>query len=64
MHYDWQSTETFLYVIGKSNIMLTLEYIIYLEIKGKHNFKTVYCKHIVEIPTTHGHWQHYLKQKH
>ena len=31
-HSDWQSTEACLYVIGKSNIMLTWTYIIVLEI--------------------------------
>jgi len=31
-HSDWQSTEAFLYVIGKSNIMLTWTYIIVLDI--------------------------------
>ena len=32
------------YAIGKSNIMLTWEYIVVLNIKGKHNFKhfTIY----------------------
>ena len=30
---DWQSTEAFLYVIGKSNSMLTWTYIIVLDIK-------------------------------
>jgi len=34
-----KTTETFLYVIGKSNSVLTWTYIIVLDIKGKHNFK-------------------------
>ena len=45
-----------LYVIGKSNMMLTWKYIIVLNIKGKHNFKHLnYIHvHIVEIPTQKG----------
>ena len=46
-HFDWQSTEAFLYIIGKSNIMLTWKYIGVLDIKGKHNFKLLlykYCR--------------------
>jgi len=46
--------EAFLYVIGKSNIRLTLKYIRVLNIKGKHNFKHYYYRHIVEIPTQRG----------
>ena len=47
-HSDWQITEAFIYVIGKSYIMLTWKYKVVLDIKGKH---TVYHIHIVEIPT-------------
>ena len=32
MHSGWQSTAAYLYVIGKSNIMLTWTYIIVLDI--------------------------------
>jgi len=56
-HSDWQSTEAFLYVIGKSNIMLTWKYIIVLDIKGKHNFQLfyyIYYNQIVEKPTNKG----------
>ena len=53
-HSDCQSTEAFLYVIGKSNIMLTWKYIGVLNIKGKHNFKHFYYIYIVEIPTQKG----------
>ena len=53
-HSDWQSTEAFLYVIGKSNIMQTWKYICVLNIKGKHNFKHVYYIHIVETPIQKG----------
>ena len=49
-HSDWQSTEAFLYVIRKSNIMQTLS----LTLKTKHNFKHFYYIHIVEIPTQKG----------
>jgi len=28
-HYDWQSTDAYLYVIGQSNIMLTWAYKLY-----------------------------------
>jgi len=38
VHSDWQSTEAFLYVIGKSN-SITWKYIIVIDIKEKHNFK-------------------------
>jgi len=34
--------EVFLYVIGMSNIMLTWNYVNFLNIKGKHNFKQFY----------------------
>ena len=30
-HYDWQSTESFLYVVGKSNITLKWTYVIVLD---------------------------------
>ena len=53
-HCDWQSTEVFLNIIGKSNIMLTWKYIGVLNIKGKHNFKHFYYIHIIEIPTQKG----------
>ena len=46
-HYDWQIA--FLYVIGKSNMMLTWKYI-----SGKHNFKHFNYIHVVEIPTQKG----------
>jgi len=36
-HFDWQSTEAFVYVMGKSNITLPWTYIIVLDIKEKHN---------------------------
>ena len=39
VHSCWQSTEAFLYVTGKSNIVSTWKYIIVLHIKGKNNFK-------------------------
>ena len=38
-HSDIQSNEAFLYVIGKSNIMLTWKYIFVLDIKEKTNLK-------------------------
>jgi len=41
-HFDWQITDQFVYVIGKSNIMLTWTYIIEIDIEGTHNFKRVY----------------------
>ena len=44
----WHITESLLYDIGKSNIMLTGKYIIVLNIKGKHSFKHFYSIHIVE----------------
>ena len=46
----------FIYVIGKSNIMLTWQYIIVLNfnIKGMHNFKYFCYIHMVEIPTQKG----------
>ena len=53
-HTDRQITEAFLYVIGKSNIMLAWKYIGVLDIKGKHNFKQFYYIHIVEIPIQKG----------
>ena len=53
-HSDWQSTEVFLYVIGKSNIIQTRRYIIVINSKGKHNFKHFYYVHFVEIPTQKG----------
>ena len=55
-HSVLQSTEAFLYVIGKSNIRIAWTWIIVLEIYGKHNFKlftTLYI-HIIEIPTNKG----------
>ena len=55
-HSDWQSTEAFLYVIGKSNIMSTWKYFIVIDIKGKRNFNfftTLYI-HIVEISKNKG----------
>ena len=60
---DRQSTEAFLYVIGKSNIMLTWTYSIVLDIKGKHNFKhfTVILVYNVEIPTNKEQTPTYLK---
>jgi len=33
------------YAIGKSNIMLTWEYIVVLNIKGKHNLKQLLYTH-------------------
>ena len=53
-HSDWQSTGAVLYVIGKSNIMQTWNYIIVLDIKGKQNFKFCYCIHFEEIPANKG----------
>ena len=56
-HSDWQSTEAFLYVIGKSNIILKGKYIIVLNIKEKHNFNKISSIHIVEKPNQKGeHW--------
>jgi len=43
----WQSTEVFLYVIGKSNMLI-------MDIYGKHYFKLFYYKHINEIPSNNG----------
>jgi len=37
-----------------STNMQTLKYIIFLNIKGKHNFKHLYYIHIVDIPTQKG----------
>ena len=51
---DCQITEAYLYVIGKSYIMLTWTYTIILNIKGKQNFKHFYYIHIVEISTQKG----------
>ena len=53
-HSDWQSTEAFLYDIGKSNIILKGKYIIVLNIKEKHNFNKISSIHIVEIPNQKG----------
>ena len=44
MHSDLQSSEAFLYVIEKSNIMFTWTYISVL----------CYCIHIIEISTNKG----------
>ena len=51
---DWQLTEAFLYVLGKSNIMLTWQYIFVLDIKEKQDLKLFYYIHIVELPTNKG----------
>ena len=55
-HYDWQSTQVYLFVNEKANVMLTWTYIIVLYILGKHNFKPFYYMyiHIIEIPTNKG----------
>ena len=53
-HSNWQRTETFLYIIGKSNIMLTWTYLLVIGIKGKHNFKLFWYIPIKEIPTNKG----------
>ena len=47
VHSDLQNTEVFRYVIGKSNIIKTWNYISVLNIKGKHIF-TIYIlsKHL------------------
>jgi len=50
-HSDWQSTEAFLYVKGRSNIMLTWTYIIVLVINGKHTSLTLYYIHWKYLPT-------------
>ena len=49
-----KTTETFLYVIGKSNSVSTWTYIIVLDIKGKQNFKTFYYMYTVELSTSKG----------
>ena len=46
---DKACIETFLYVIGKSYIAWTWNYIIVLNIKGKQNFKHIYYIHILEM---------------
>ena len=48
-----KSTEAFLYVKGKFNIMQTWKYIIVLDLKENtiSNFFTTLYIHIVEIPT-------------
>ena len=51
VHSDWQSTEAFLYVKGRSNIMLTWTYIIVLDINGKHTSLTFYYIHWKYLPT-------------
>jgi len=55
-HFDWQSTKAFLYVIGKSIIILTWTwtYIIVLDISEKTQFQTFYYIHVIEIPTNKG----------
>ena len=47
MHSDWQSTEAFIYVIEKSNIMLTWTF------KDIISYVLLYI-HIIEIPTSKG----------
>ena len=53
-HSDLQSSEAFLYVIERYNIMFTWTYISVLGIKGKHNFELCYCIHIIELSTNKG----------
>jgi len=61
VHYDWQSTEAFIYVIGKSNNLLIWKYIGVLNITGIHNFKHFYYIHIVEVPTQKGEKREYSR---
>ena len=53
-HSNWQSTEAFLYIIGKSNIMLTWNYFTVLCHLRKTQFQTLLLIHVVEIPTQKG----------
>ena len=47
-------TEAFLYVKGKSNIMLKWTYDIVLDMLKKTQSQTFYYIHIIEIPTNKG----------
>ena len=53
-HSIWQSTESFLYVIGKSIITSTWTYIFAFDIEEKQNLSLFYYIHIVEIPINRG----------
>ena len=50
-HSDWQHTEAFLYVIGKSNLCNQGNKLLALTLKGNTIQNIVYYIHIVEIPT-------------
>ena len=55
MHSVWQSTEALLYVLGKSDIILTQTHL------RKTQFQMFYYKHIIEIPTNKGAHSYKLK---